>query len=144
MKKFLLLSIFFCALSVCANDEVVTLNGIQEPEWKEFAPPSFVDVTEPKGLGKFNETATYWYQRKIDFEDSINNCRNLEESDAQFSCYQEIKVKQYQANSDYNAKIEAQERARLCPEEMYDRTNNMIPVGGYINNLMNFQQNEFR
>lgn len=144
MKKWLLLAILFFPLYALANNEIVTLNGVDEPEWKDFAPSAFVDVSEPKGLGKLNETANYWYQRKIKFEEDILNCRNLEDIDAQFSCYQEIKVKQYQENSDYNAKIEAQERARMCPEEMYDRTNNMIPVGGYINNLMNFQQNEFR
>ena len=144
MKRYLLVLALIFSLNVMANEEIVTLNGIEEPEWKDFVPTSFVNVTEPKGLGKLNETATYWYQRKTEFEEAIYNCRNLDDVDAQFSCYQEIKIKQYQKNSEYNAKIEAQERARMCPEEMYDRTNNMIPVGGYINNLMNFQQNEFR
>ena len=63
---------------------------------------------------------------------------------AQVSCYQEVKVKQYQKNSDYNARLEAKERARMVPQEMYDRTNTMLPIGGYLNNFARFQPNELR
>ena len=39
---------------------------------------------------------------------------------------------------------EAKERARMVPNEMYDRTNTMLPIGGYLNNFTKFQPNEFR
>lgn len=143
MKKILVLLALLLPFAVIADD-VVTYDGVTEPEWKDFAPAAFVDVNEPKGLGKLNEAVTYWYGRKADFESSIQECRAMEDSDAKFSCYQEVKVKQYQKNSDYNARIEAQERARLVPQEMYDKTNTMLPIGGYLNNFTRFQPNEFR
>lgn len=98
-------------LPLCAAaEDVVSLDGLNEPEWKSFVPPAYVDVDEPKGLGKLNETAAYWYKRRIEFENGIQECRALEDSDAKLGCYQQLKVKQYQLNSDYNARIEAQEK----------------------------------
>lgn len=130
----------FCAIA----EEVVSLDGLTEPEWKDFAPPAFADVDEPKGLGKLNETAAYWYKRRVEFESNIQECRAIEANDEKLSCYQQLKVKQYQQNSDYNAKIEAQNQARMGPQEMFDRTDTMLPIGGYLNNFTRFQPNEFR
>lgn len=141
MKKFILLLTLLLPLAVIA-EEIVTFDGVAEPNWKDFVPSAYVDVQEPKGLGKLNETAAYWYKRRVDFENAINDCRNLETNDAKYSCYQQVKVKQYQENSEYNAKIEAQEQSRMGPPEMYDRTDTMIPIGGYLNNFTRFQPNE--
>jgi len=143
MKKLIVLIALILPIGVIA-EETVTLNGVSEPEWKDFAPEAFADVTEPKGFGKLNETANYWYQRRVDFENGIEECRKMEDNDAKCGCYQQLKVKQYQENSNYNAKIEAQERANLGPQEMYDRTNNMLPIGSYLDNFTRFQPNELR
>lgn len=141
MKKYVfLLLVILISNSVFAEE----FNGMIEPEWKDFAPHAYIDVTEPKGIGKLNETASYWYKRKTDFENSIQKCRDYEENDLRFSCYQDVKVKQYQKNSDYNARIEAMENARKGPQEMYDRTNTMLPINSYINNFSRFQPNEIR
>ena len=142
MKKFLILALLMLPMSFA--EETVTLNGVSEPSWKDFAPSAFVDVTEPKGLGKFNETANYWYKRRIEFEEEMDKCHELTESEDIYTCIQTVKVNQYQKNSEYNAKIEAIERAGIGPQEMLDRTNNMIPIGGYLNNFTRFQPNEIR
>lgn len=143
MKRLLALIAIMLPLSVSAQ-EVVSLDGLTEPEWKDFCPPTFADAEEPRGLGKLNETATYWYKRRVEFEDGITNCRATADLDEKLSCYQQLKVKQYQLNSDYNARIEAMEQQRMGPQEMFDRTDTMIPVGGYLNNFTRFQPNEFR
>lgn len=143
MRKILVLFAVMLPLCVSAQ-EVVSLDGLSEPEWKDFAPSAFVDVSEPKGLGKLNETATYWYKRRVEFDNGITNCRATEDLDDKLSCYQQLKVKQYQLNSDYNARVEAQELQRMGPQEMFDRTDTMLPIGGYLNNFGRFQPNEFR
>ena len=140
MKKVLIISALFLPLASVAED----INGVKIPEWKDFVPPAYINVEAPKGIGKFNETAKYWYKRKVEFEDAILECQSLKVSDAQYSCYQNLKVKQYQKNSDYNARIEAMENARLGPQEMYDRTNNMVPINSYLDNFSRFQPNELR
>lgn len=140
MKKFLVLVALLLSPCVIANE----VDGLTEPEWKDFVPPSYADVEEPKGLGKLNETASYWYKRRIEFNEAIEKCRSIEFADDKLSCYQDVKVKQYQKNSDYNARIEAQEQARMGPQEMYDRTDTMLPIGGYLNTFTRFQPNELR
>ncbi len=142
MKNLLLIAVFSLPLLVLA-EENISINGVDEPAWKDFAPPAYVDVKAPKGLGKFNDTSVYWYKRKVEFENGIEQCRAIEANDAKFSCYQQLKVKQYQKNSDYNARLEAINNAKMVPQEMYDRTNNMIPLGSQINNFMRYQPNEF-
>ena len=141
MKKLIALSLLFVPLFAFA-EETITINGIDEPEWKDFAPPAFVNVSAPKGLGKFNDNAVYWYKRKVAFEEGIEKCRAIEDTDAKFTCYQQLKVKQYAKNSDYNARLEAIEQAQKMPSEMYDRTNNMLPISGQISNFMRYQPNE--
>ena len=141
MKKIIALSLLFVPLFAFA-EESITINGIEEPQWKDFAPPAFVKIDIPKGIGKFNDTAVYWYKRKTEFEDGIEKCRAIENNEEKFSCYQQLKVKQYAKNSDYNARLEAMEQAQMGPREMYDRTNNMLPISGQIGNFMKFQPNE--
>ena len=141
MKKFIALSLLLVPLFAIA-EESVTINGIEEPQWKDFAPPAFVKIDMPKGLGKFNDTAVYWYKRKTEFDAGIEKCREIEDSNAKFTCYEQLKVKQYAKNSDYNARLEAMEQSQMGPREMYDRTNNMIPIGGQISNFMKLQPNE--
>lgn len=143
MKKiFILLSLL--VPMCCIAEEIVSLDGLTEPEWKDFVPATYVDVEEPKGLGKLNETAAYWYKRRVEFESGIQECRAIEANDEKLGCYQQLKVRQYQLNSEYNAKIEAQDQARMGPQEMFDRTDTMLPIGGYLNNFTRFQPNEFR
>ena len=143
MKKIILLAVLLMPFVVLA-DENYAINGVDEPQWKDFAPHAFVDVKEPKGIGKLNDTAVYWYKRRVDFEAGLEKCRAISETEEKVDCYQQLRAKQYQKNSDYNARLEAIDRAKMGPQEMYDRTNDMLPIGGYLNNFMRFQQNEIR
>ena len=143
MKKiFVLLALMLPMCAISNAEEIVSLEGLSEPTWESFAPSTYVDVEEPRGIGKLNETAGYWYNRRVEFQNGIEECRNVEDIDLKLACYQELKVKQYQLNSEYNAKIEAQEQARMQPVEMQNRTDNMLPLGGYLNNFTRFQPNE--
>ena len=77
MKKFLVLIALILSPCVIADE----VDGLTEPEWKDFVPPSYADVEEPKGLGKLNETASYWYKRRIEFNEAIEKCRSIEFAD---------------------------------------------------------------
>ncbi len=141
MKKFLLF--FACLLILPAYAEEQDY-GFTIPEWKDFAPSAYVDVEEPKGLGKLNEIASYWYQRKTDFEAGLEECRALETNDDRFNCYDRLKVKQYKENSDYNARMEARQKAGANIKEMNSMQDNMLPINNYLNNFTRFQPNEIR
>ena len=143
MKKIIILLLLLAPVFVFAKEEV-SLEGLDEPQWKDFAPIAYVDVKEPKGLVKFNDIVAYWYKRKVEFDKGIEKCRAVEHNDDKIRCYQDLKVVQYQKNSDYNARIEAMERQRMSPQEMQDPTTNMYPIGGLIQNFSKYQPNELQ
>ena len=118
--------------------------GLNAPQWKDFAPKTFVDVQEPKGLGRFNVTAKYWYERRTAFEDGLIECQAIEAYDERFTCYEALKVKQFKENTDYNARIEAQRQAAAGIPEMSDRTDNMLQFNNYMNTYTRFMPNELR
>ena len=141
MKKFLTTLFLILPLMVFAEEDF----GIKVPQWKDFAPTAYIDVKEPKGiLGKLNVTAKYWYDRKVAFEEGLINCKAIEAHEERFSCYEDLKVKQFRENTDYNARIEARNLENGGIPEMYDRTDNMLPVGNYINTFSRMMPNEIR
>ena len=141
MKKIIILALMLVPVMVIA-EETKDINGVDEPQWKNFAPVAYIDVKEPKGLGKFNDVNAYWYKRRMAFEKGIEKCREIENTEDKAACYQDLKVLQYQKNSDYNARLEAVERSKMYPQEMQDATTNMFPIGGILNNMSKFQANE--
>ena len=118
--------------------------GVNVPEWSDFAPTAFVNVKEPKCLGKLNVNSKYWYERKVDFENALTECKELSANDERFSCYEKLKVSQYKLNNDYNARIEAKINATSAIPGMENRTDTMIPIGGYLNNMTHYLPNEIR
>lgn len=114
--------------------------GMNVPKWEDFAPTAFVDVKEPKGLGKFNVTAKYWFDRRISFEEGLEACKVIESYEERFNCYEVLKVKQYKENTDYNAKIEAQQQSMSSIPEMNNRVDTMLPINmfsGYTQMMPN-------
>ena len=140
MKKLLLSLILLTPIVVNATNF-----GIVEPAWEDFAPSSFVDVKAPKGLlGKLNVTANYWYKRRVRFEEGLENCRSFETVEEQITCYDNLKVAQYKENSDYNARIEAQQNPYAGIPEMNNNMENMLQLNNYIDTFTRFQGNEIR
>ena len=141
MKKFLVALLFTIPVATIAEEDF----GMKVPAWKDFAPSAYIEVKEPKGLiGKLNVTAKYWYDRKIDFEENLERCKSIQFYEERFSCYEDLKSKQYRANTDYNARIEAKDNITGGIPEMMDRTDSMIPVGSYLNNFSHMMPNEIR
>ena len=123
MKKFFISLALLLPLASFAEDF-----GLNIPQWKDFAPTAFVDVNEPKGLGKFNVTAKYWYERRLAFEEGLAICAELETHEEKFGCYERLKIKQFKENTEYNAKIEAQQQSMSGIPEMQNRTDTMLPI----------------
>ncbi len=144
MKKIFVLSLLLLTpLCALALDKEALVNT-DEPQWKDFAPVAYKDVKEPKGLAKFNDVIGYWYKRRVEFDKGIETCREIENAEDKTACYKELKVKQYQKNADYNARIEAMERQKMNPQQMQDPTSNMYPLGGIIDTFTKFQPSELR
>ena len=139
MKKILLALLLILPLTTFADDL-----GLKEPEWKDFAPSAFVDVQEPKVFKRLNVTAKYWYQRKLAFEEALAECQTTQTYEERFSCYEDLKSKQFRENTDYNARIEAQRNLNSGIPEMMNRTDSMLPIGNYMNTYTRMMPNELR
>lgn len=137
MKKLLASLLLLIPIAAIADDLGVTV-----PEWKDFAPQAYIDVKAPKGLGKLNVTARYWYDRRVAFEESITECSELEAVNDRFDCYEKVKARQYALNSEYNARLEAQNNPQI--QEMRNPTDNMLPISNYINTMTQHMPSEFR
>ena len=136
MKKLLTLICLSLPLSAIAFDDL----GLKVPVWKDYAPTAFIDVKEPKGLGKFNVTAKYWYERRQEFENGINECQAAENYEERLGCYEILKIKQFKLNTEYNARIEAKQNSMSGIPEMNNRTDTMLPInmfGGYSQMIPN-------
>lgn len=142
MKRLIILLLLLLIPLFAIAEEKEVVKGVEEPQWKDFAPKAYENVKEPKGLTKFNDVIAYWYKRKAEFDKGIEKCRGVEKAEERVACYQDLKVKQYQKNSDYNARLEAIEQQKMYPQGMQDPTTNMLPIGGYLQNFRNFQPNE--
>lgn len=140
MKRFLLTLLLILPITVMAEEY-----GMILPQWKDFAPSAFVDVEEPKGImAKFNVTAKYWYERRVKFESELEDCKALTEYEERFSCLEDLKSKQFRENTDYNARIEAQQNSMSGIPEMNNRMDTMLPINNYINNYTRMMPNELR
>ena len=140
MKKFITICLLFLPLAAIAEEDF----GVNVPEWQDFAPTAFINIKEPRGLSKLNPTAKYWYERKVNFETTLDECRELTANDERFSCYEDLKVRQYKLNNDYNARIEAKMNEQSSVPGMNSPTDNMIPIGGYLNQMTKYMPNELR
>lgn len=140
MKKFLATLLLVIPLVAFAEED----HGIKIPEWKDFAPKTFVDVQEPKLFKRLNVTAKYWYERRLAFEEDLTECQILESHEERFSCYERLKIKQFKENTEYNAKIEARQRATAGMYEMNGINNNMVPINNFMNGYTHFMPNELR
>ena len=141
MKKILATLVLFSPLVVFADDF-----GVHVPEWKEYAPPAFINVKEQnKFMKKINVDATYWYERKVEFENSLEECKAKEEPDERFACYEQLKQQQYKKNADYNAREEAKNNLNNgAIPEMNNRIDSMLPLNSYIDSMTRFQPNELQ
>ena len=142
MKRFFLAVMLMLPICVVANDKYDY--GVNVPEWSDFAPSAYVDVEQPKYFKRMNVTANYWYDRKVEFENELANCKALESNDERFSCYEKLKVNQFKQNTDYNARIEAKMNANSGIPEMHNRTDTMLPINNYINTFSRYMPNEIR
>lgn len=141
MKKFITALVILMPLTACAEIDF----GVRIPEWKDFCPTAYIDVKQPKGIGKLNVIASYWFERKTNFEIALANCKALENNDDRFSCYEELKVNQFKENTEYNARMEARQNATSpSVQEMHSMTDNMFPINNYVNSYTRFMPNEMR
>ncbi len=115
MKKVLISFVLMNMFFVVANAEVVLA-----PQWSEFCPVSYMNAKS----SKWNTDNNYWYERRVQFENSIDQCSSYKGDDLK-SCYQQVRDAELNKNNAWNAKVEARNREH---EEYLDYRNKQQTV----------------
>lgn len=122
MKKFLISLSLICLFLETANAEVILA-----PQWSEFCPVSYM-TAKPSKLSKNN---TYWYERRIQFENAVSQCSSYKDKDLK-SCYAQVREAELNKNKSWNEKIDAQNREHeeyieyRNKQQTYDAINSVI------------------
>lgn len=110
MKKFLMILSLIVFFIGAANAEVILA-----PQWSEFCPVSYMSAK----ASKWNTDNNYWYERRVQFENSLNQCQSYKDNDLK-SCYSQIREAELNKNKAWNAKIEVRNKEH---EEYIDYRN---------------------
>lgn len=70
--------------SVCLIPAAADTQNI--PQWEEFCPAEYKDA----GSATFNLNKNYWHNRKMQFENSVNECSKKPDSE-RTECYQQVR-----------------------------------------------------
>lgn len=156
MKKIVILFVMFCF-------NFPAMAEIQPPRWEEFCPREYVNaeyikdntpssivnlllaysiIGFPFALHNINkssliESNNYWYNRRIEFEQKLNSCKNIT-NESQL-IYQYLSIKQDELSKNANRKMnimQAQQNA-IAIQQNIQRSN----LQSQINNIQT--QNTF-
>ena len=83
----------FVALMVFFTSCTIANAAIFAPEWTEFCPPHYCDSNE----NVFSKDATYWYKRRIQFENALSKCSAYKGKELD-NCYDELRAAEERKN----------------------------------------------
>ncbi len=124
MKK---ISLFVLAIifSLCSAKAVDVL----APNWSDICPKEYVDAKKVR----FDKDQRYWYDRRIQFNDALENCRNTQ-ADNLKACYAQVKADESKKNKEWNAYVqEYNERLNKRDEALEEN----LPVFNGPQSMMN-------
>lgn len=97
MKKGLISFVMISVFSTAVYAEVILA-----PQWSEFCPVSYMNAKD----SKWNKDSNYWYERRVQFENALNQCSNYKNDDLK-SCYSQIRDAELNKNKAWNQKVDA-------------------------------------
>ncbi len=98
------------------------------PNWSDICPSEYVNAKKVR----FDKDQRYWYDRRIQFNDALENCRNTQ-ADNLKKCYADVKAAESKKNKEWNDYVEEyNERLNKRDEAMeenlpeFDGTRSML------------------
>lgn len=71
------------------------------PNWSDICPNEYVNAKKVR----FDKDQRYWYDRRIQFNDALENCRNTQ-ADNLKRCYADVKAEESKKNKEWNAYVQ--------------------------------------
>lgn len=88
VKKVFLLTILSVFLS-----PMVLADAVVAPQWSEFCPSAYINSRS----SRFNSVQNYWYNRRIQFEESLEQCNSYNGEHLK-ACYSKIRAEEKNKN----------------------------------------------
>ena len=97
MKKEYIFSLLLVFLINAANAETTVL----APNWSDICPNEYLNAKKVR----FDKDQRYWYDRRIQFNDALEKCRNTQ-ADNLKRCYADVKANESKKNKEWNAYVQ--------------------------------------
>ena len=81
---------------------IVSAEIILAPQWSEICPKSYLNAKQTR----FDKDQNYWYERKLQFEESLNQCKAYQGEDLK-ECYAKVKEQESNKNERWNTYVDA-------------------------------------
>jgi hypothetical protein len=118
MKKFFLLSISSLFIVNIASAEIVLA-----PQWSEICPKSYLSAKQTR----FDKDQNYWYERRLQFEESINQCKAYQGDDLK-ECYEKVREQEGNKNARWNTYVDAYNEQTKQEQESLRRYSERMQV----------------
>ena len=121
MKKIIFIFGFLFATLGMVNAEVIFA-----PQWSEICPKSYLGAKQTR----FDKDQNYWYERKLQFDESIAQCRNYQGEDLK-ECYSKVREMEGEKNKRWNTYVDAyNEQALRSEQSLRSYSNRMQLIDG--------------
>ena len=110
--------------------------NVNQPSWEEFCPSKYINAKQVKG----DKEQSYWFWRRLQFEQAITKCETKYTDEDLETCYDEIRLseerkKERKISTPINSNYEAMERTRE-KAGAYNENNMFFPGFGTLIDAM--------
>lgn len=128
-KIFLLLILNILTINI-VNAEVILA-----PQWSEICPKSYLNAKQTR----FDKDQNYWYERKLQFEESINQCKAYQGEDLK-ECYQRVIESENKKTDRWNTYVNTyNEQAKQEQESLRRYSERMQIINGIQDTIKLFK-----
>ena len=123
--------LFAIILSVgCAKAEVILA-----PQWSEICPKSYLNAKHTR----FDKDQNYWYERKLQFDESIAQCKTYQGEDLK-ECYRLVIQSENKKTDRWNTYVDTyNEQARQEQESLRRNSERMQLINGIQDTIKLFR-----
>ncbi len=114
---------------------IASAEVILAPQWSEICPKSYINAKQTR----FDKDQNYWYERKLQFDESIAQCKTYQGEDLK-ECYQQVIESENRKTDRWNAYVDVyNEQARQEQESLRKNSERMQIINGIQDTIRLFR-----
>lgn len=149
MKK---ISIFVFILCIWLTNTGLLKASVPEPQWSEFCPYKYLNIMPVKHpwysnilyiTRENNKNYDYWTTRKLQFENEIKLCQQIQNTEQLVGCYINIRQIESAKNNNYEQNLIARQNLQIQRLNAINAMNTNIELQNINNNLNGINNNTY-